>query len=184
VTAAKLADGSVTDVAVAANAAIAQAKVAGLSSALAAKADATALNAKADDTAVVHRAGDEDVDGVKNFIGSLQHSGVDVVTATDARLSDERVPADGSVTTVKLADGAVSSSKLQGAGQAGGIATLDGSGTLTETQVPARLQSVELSSTFVQVVGANGEAIPAGTVVQFRLNGAYTDIDDIVVVTS
>lgn len=62
----------------------------------------TALTAKADDTAVVHLSGNETITGTKNFTGTLQAAGQAVVTTTDSRLSNTRIPTDGSVTTAKL----------------------------------------------------------------------------------
>lgn len=56
----------------------------------------------------------------------------------------------GSVTNAAIADGQVSQAKLQGAGAANGIATLDGNGTLPETQVPGRLSDSALSAREVE----------------------------------
>lgn len=63
------------------------------------------LATKADDAAVVHVAGSETVTGAKDFTGGLTVSGSNVVTDSDARLSDQRTPLDSSVTSTKLATG-------------------------------------------------------------------------------
>lgn len=71
------------------------------------------LAAKAADAAVVHLAGAETVTGAKNFTGGLGSGGSAVVVTTDARLSDQRTPTDGSVTDAKVAPGAgIARSKL------------------------------------------------------------------------
>jgi hypothetical protein len=70
--------------------------------ALNAKADSSALAAKADDSAVVHNTGNESITGTKNFTGTLQTGGQAVVATNDARLSDQRVPTNGSVGSAKL----------------------------------------------------------------------------------
>lgn len=78
-----LKDNSVVDATVSSSAAIAQSKIANLS---------TDLSSKADDSSVVHLAGTETVSGDKDFTGALQHSGNSVVDTTDSRLSDSRAP--------------------------------------------------------------------------------------------
>jgi hypothetical protein len=60
------------------------------------------LASKANDNAVVHLTGNESIAGVKNFTGTLQSAGQAVVATNDARLSDQRVPANTSVTPAKL----------------------------------------------------------------------------------
>lgn len=150
----QLRPGSVTNAAVG-DGTLAQAKISGLSDALAAKADATN---------VVTLTGPQTVTGDKDFTGQLSQDGNAVVTTVDGRLSDQRVPINGSVTSSKLAagaittaaiaDGQVSKAKLQGAGAANGIATLDGTGTLPEAQVPARLSDGQLSAKYVGLVQA------------------------------
>jgi len=72
----------------------------------------TALNGKANDSEVVHLAGTETVTGAKNFIGGLQASGQVVVATNDARLSDQRVPTDNSVSATKLQSDSVTEPKL------------------------------------------------------------------------
>ncbi|WP_372466612.1 hypothetical protein ACCO44_11360 [Microbacterium maritypicum] len=66
--------------------------------------------------------------------------------------------AEGAVGAAQLADGSVTRSKVAGAGQADGIATLDRDGRLPETQVPTRLEAPELSNTIVTVADAMPEA--------------------------
>ena len=60
------------------------------------------LATKANDSAVVHLAGDATVTGIKNFTGTLQTAGQAVVATNDARLSDQRIPTNASVTPAKL----------------------------------------------------------------------------------
>ncbi|MBM7472491.1 glycosyl hydrolase family 28-related protein [Subtercola frigoramans] len=67
---------------------------------------------KADDAAVLHKAGSETITGTKNFTGGLSSGGSAVVVDSDARLTDQRVPIDSSVTTSKLQDSAVTTAKL------------------------------------------------------------------------
>jgi hypothetical protein len=62
----------------------------------------SALSAKADDSTVVHLSGNETITGTKNFTGTLQAGGQAVVATNDARLSDQRVPTNTSVTVAKL----------------------------------------------------------------------------------
>lgn len=116
VTTAKINDNAITNAKIAAAAAIDQSKIAGLTAALAAKADtsdlSSALAAKADDSSVVHKTTDETVAGVKNFTGALQFNGISVVTATDTRLTNQRTPSDASVSADKLTDGAVVTAKV------------------------------------------------------------------------
>ena len=61
------------------------------------------LATKADDNNAVHLAGTETITGDKDFTGGLTHNGSAVVATTDVRLSDQRVPTDGSVTLAKFA---------------------------------------------------------------------------------
>jgi hypothetical protein len=70
------------------------------------------LAAKADSASVVTIAGTQTVTGQKNFTGGLQSAGAVVVTTGDARLSDQRTPVDGSVTTAKLVDNNITEPKL------------------------------------------------------------------------
>ncbi len=67
---------------------------------------------KANTTDVVTLAGSQTVTGAKNFTGGLQAGGSVVVTTNDARLTDARTTVDGSVSTAKLADNAVTEPKL------------------------------------------------------------------------
>lgn len=62
----------------------------------------TSLGTKADDADVIHLAGTEVVTGSKDFTGGLTISGVNAVVASDTRLSDQRIPTDGSVTDIKV----------------------------------------------------------------------------------
>lgn len=85
-----------------------------------------------DDTLVVHKAGTETITGNKDFTGSLTKNGNTVVDSTDSRLSDQRVPQDGSVTTAKIVSGGLSPASITGVAeiqtskdQADGYAGLD-----------------------------------------------------------
>ncbi|MDN5274790.1 MAG: hypothetical protein JWP06_691 [Candidatus Saccharibacteria bacterium] len=60
------------------------------------------LTGKATDTAVVHKATTETITGAKDFTGGLTANGTNVVVTSDSRLTDQRVPMDGSVTNAKL----------------------------------------------------------------------------------
>ncbi len=70
------------------------------------------LTSKANDNAVVHLTGSESISGTKNFTGTLQAGGTAVVVTTDSRLSDQRTPTDGTVTTAKIVDGNVTAAKI------------------------------------------------------------------------
>jgi hypothetical protein len=70
------------------------------------------LAAKADSSNVVALTGTQTVTGSKNFTGGLLSAGAVVVTTGDARLTDQRTPVDGSVTTVKLANVNVTTAKI------------------------------------------------------------------------
>jgi len=86
------------------------------------------------DSLVVHKAGTETVTGDKNYTGTLTKNGNAVVDTTDSRLSDQRTPLDGSVSTTKIAAGGLAPSAVTGTaevlsakGQASGYAPLDAS---------------------------------------------------------
>jgi hypothetical protein len=116
----------------------------------------TALNLKATDSTVVHLAGTETITGAKNFTGGATINGSNIVVTTDSRLTDQRVPTDGSVTDVKIAT-TLSAGKITGTAevisnknQAGGYAGLDGSTKLAAGQIP------DLSATYAPLAGATG----------------------------
>jgi uncharacterized protein YjbI with pentapeptide repeats len=73
------------------------------------------LAGKANTADVVTLAGSQTVTGAKNFTGGLQSNGTAVVTTGDTRLSDFRTPTDGSVSTAKVADNAITEPKLAAA---------------------------------------------------------------------
>ncbi|MBI3889750.1 hypothetical protein HY312_04240 [Candidatus Saccharibacteria bacterium] len=77
----------------------------------------TALSQKAADSSVVHVTGNETVSGSKNFTGGITINGSDIVVTGDTRLSDQRTPLNGSVSTAKVQDGAVTIAKLEAAVQ-------------------------------------------------------------------
>lgn len=128
ITTAKLHDGAVTDVKVASNAAIAQSKIADLTTDLAGKASASHTHTATDiaDSTSTGRAvlTAADAAAARTAIGAgtsnltLGTASTNAAAGNDARLSDERTPTDGSVTTGKLIDGAVSEVKLDGSVQA------------------------------------------------------------------
>jgi hypothetical protein len=72
----------------------------------------TALNAKADDTTVLHAAGTETVTGAKNFTGGVTINGTNIVVTSDTRLTDQRVPTDGSVSDAKITSGGLTNAAL------------------------------------------------------------------------
>lgn len=67
-----------------------------------------------DDGLVVHKAGVETISGNKNFTGGLAKNGSDVVDTTDTRLTDQRTPLDGSVTTTKITVGGLAPASIAG----------------------------------------------------------------------
>ena len=72
-----------------------------------------ALASKADDATVIHLAGSETVAGAKDFTGGITVNGIGVVVASDTRLTDQRLPTDGSVTDAKVsATAAIAQSKI------------------------------------------------------------------------
>jgi len=56
----------------------------------------TALDLKADDSAVVHKSGDETITGVKNFTGTLQSGGSNVLNAASVGAANGVASLDGS----------------------------------------------------------------------------------------
>lgn len=70
------------------------------------------LASKANTSDVVSIAGIQTVTGAKNFTGGLQSNSVAVVVNGDARLTDTRTPVDASVSTVKIANKAITEPKL------------------------------------------------------------------------
>lgn len=112
VTSNEIFNGTIVDGDISGSAAIAQSKIANLTSDLAGKASTADLAGKADDTAVVHKAGSETVTGAKNFTGGLSAGGAAVIVEGDTRLTNQRVPTDGSVTTAKLTTGAVTTNEI------------------------------------------------------------------------
>jgi hypothetical protein len=70
------------------------------------------LNAKANTTDVVALTGNQTIAGTKNFTGTLQAGGAAVVVTSDARLTDQRTPADATVTAAKIVDNTITEPKL------------------------------------------------------------------------
>ncbi len=70
------------------------------------------ITTKADDSTVVHLAGTENITGAKNFTGGATINSTNIVVTTDSRLSDQRTPTDGSVTTAKIAAGGIAESAV------------------------------------------------------------------------
>ena len=56
-----------------------------------------------------------------NFLNTLAVNGSSVVVTTDSRLSDARIPTDGSVTTAKIADASITTAKIAD----GAVVTVD-----------------------------------------------------------
>ncbi|WP_238586290.1 phage upper tail fiber protein [Rhodococcus rhodochrous] len=117
VTAAKIVDGSITDVEISASAAIAQSKISGLTTDLAGKAPTshTHTAAQIDDSTTVGRgvltaatqAAARTAIGAGTSSLTLGTTGTTACAGNDARLADQRVPTDGSVTSAKIADGTI-----------------------------------------------------------------------------
>jgi molybdopterin-binding protein len=70
------------------------------------------LATKANTADVVSITDAQTVTGSKNFTGGLQSNGVSVVATSDARLTNFRTPVDGSVSTIKVVDNAITEPKL------------------------------------------------------------------------
>lgn len=79
----------------------------------------------------------------------LKSNSVTGAAIANGSISNAKI-ADGAVNTAQLADDAVTASKLQGAGQANGIATLDPDGRIPEAQMPERLGEEELRAAIAQ----------------------------------
>ncbi|MDF2045167.1 hypothetical protein P2P98_03255 [Microbacterium sp. Kw_RZR3] len=61
-------------------------------------------------------------------------------------------------------------------GQPNGVGSLDASGKQPEAQVPERLSTSQLSSTFVAVRTSDGKALPAGTIVVITLDKTLAQV--------
>ncbi len=101
------------------------------------------------DTAVVHLAGTETVTGAKNFTGGVTVNGAGIIVASDTRLSDQRTPLDGSVTTAKIAGGGIT---LPSASMATTQSPLDNSLKIATTAYADGAVGV-LAGTSVQIGG-------------------------------
>ncbi len=73
------------------------------------------------------------------------------------------------VTTSAILDGSVTPAKIQNAGQSNGVATLNGSGVVPDTQLPSRLSQSELNATLATARLAN-VATKTGTSATFTSN--------------
>lgn len=119
-----LANGSVTDAAISSTAAIQQSKISGLSASLSAlepaiTAGSTTQYLRGDKTfQTLNKAAvglgnvDNTSDANKPISTSVQAALDAKIGTSDTRLTDQRTPGDGSVTTAKLADNAVTEAKL------------------------------------------------------------------------
>ncbi|MFZ1301124.1 MAG: SGNH/GDSL hydrolase family protein [Candidatus Microsaccharimonas sp.] len=146
---------------------ISQATQAGLD----AKASTVALNAKADDNTVVHLAGTQTITGQKNFTGGVSLNGQAAVATNDARLTNERIPTNGSVTVDKLADGSVSAEKLD-AGNASAGQTLSYNGNSLTWSTPSSSGPIDDASPttkgLVQLTGDLDGSAASPSVVKVR----------------
>jgi hypothetical protein len=95
------------------------------------------LASKANASDVVTIASTQTISGNKNFTGTLQQAGVAVVTTTDARLTNERIPVGGSVTADKIADNTITEPKLAAANTPSTNQVLSWNGTTLAWAAPA-----------------------------------------------
>lgn len=139
------------------------------------------LATKADDSSVVHLSGTETVAGSKDFTGGLTVNGASVVINSDTRLTDERTPLDSSVTAAKIAAGGLDPTTITGTaltqttgdgryiqstqiGTASGVASLDGTGKVPASQLPAASDATTTAKGIVQLAGDLGGTSDAPTV--------------------
>ena len=99
-----------------------------------------------DNTTVVHLSDTQTITGTKDFTGGLKVSGVPVVAMDDARLTNTRTPTDGTVTTAKVVDAAITGAKLSAAVQAT-LAKADSAVTQTALDLKANLSSLSQVAT-------------------------------------
>lgn len=127
---------------------------------------------KADDSAVVKLAGNQTVNGTKNFSGTLQASSKVVVVTDDSRLSDARDPKTGSVVTASIGANAVTEPKLA-------------TDSVTSRQIAAdAVGSSELANDAVDTAAVQNGAITSAktsTAVQTSLGKADTALQGEVV---
>lgn len=152
-------DGAITNAKISASAGIVASKLATAVQTSLGKADTAVqpagITGKADDTAVVHKAGAETITGTKDFTGGITSSGVALVTTADARLSDQRVPTDNSVSNVKLQTNAVTAVKIT-------------DGTISEAKLDSSVQT-KLNNV--------GGTVADGSITTLKLaDGAVTDV--------
>ena len=165
-----IADGSVTLTKLAASVqtSLGKADTAAQPADLTAKANATdvytktqvdsALATKATDAAALHKAGIETVTGAKDFTGGITVNNDSVVVSTDARLTDQRTPIDGSVTTAKIASGGIAesavtnlTSDLAAKANAASLATVATSGAYSDLSGKPSLATVATSGSYADL---------------------------------
>ena len=118
------------------------------------------------------------VGGDKGNWGDILNEYLAQSLADDGTLKTDTVGAaqlkPNSVTNAAIVNGTISTAKLNGIGAASGIASLDGSALLPESQVPIRLTDAELSAKIAAAI----QAIPATAQRSFYLGNKFAFLGD------